>query len=109
MNTIILAVCEINYRHHLVGMWPSIADAIEELRPTYAVSAVPKDTWGEPEGYGVHPTHYNALATWEAVDTGIDSSKVEGAVSAVGADVDGFTLYEVDPGNLMGYLDFEED
>jgi hypothetical protein len=112
-RTIILGICEVNTRRYFVGMWPSIADAIEQLKEVYTVKAIPHEKWDEIPTYGPHPTQYKAVSFWGADDTGVDmetlENKKEDYVYPVGSDVDGFNLYEMNVGDLPGYLSFDED
>lgn len=104
-QTFIIGICEINYRRYFVGMWPNIETCRTDLHPRYTIADLPLES-EEEHPWGPEPSDYNAVRHWGADDTGVDD---ESAVGFVGADVDGFSLYEVDIHNLPNFVGFDED
>lgn len=104
MKTIVLGICEVNNRQHFCGIWPDMETVKTELVGAYDVSRCASDKIGLP---------YNAIETWEAIDTGLTGNARDTLPSTfkghIGIDTDGFTLYVIDIVNLPGYMPFDED
>ena len=102
MKTVFIGLCEINRRQHFCGLWPDLAHVEQQLAGAYSLTKL--------EGVPKYGTICNAVAAYDAEDTGADRASLPASFPGfIGSDSDGFTVYEVDMGDLPGFLPFDED
>ena len=110
MSKVVVGVCEINDRRHLVGIWASFTAAFDDLKGYATPGGEPapfKNEGWEPEGY----THHfdGCMAIWMGIDGDREPADMQHPKGYIGSDAEGFTLYEVDLAGAPGFFGFSED